>query len=301
MQNDPVTQFRQALADAGVILALHSPIIADGALHRAPLVTDRPGQKTAWYRLHLDTPIAGAGGDWRQGLSIRWSMKRPSALTTKEREMLQLRIERERTERQAELEAQHKEAARRALWIWNHADSAKADHAYLRRKQIRPGIARQRGDLLILPITGFDGDLRGIQTINPAGEKRFTRGMQKQGAFIRVDAMPSPDKQLIVAEGWATASSLAGLSPGACVIAALDAGNLQAVATEARRRFPRIDLVIAADADLVGMEKAKAAAIAANGKWIWPRFPKDAPAGLSDFNDWIVWRRSQRRDGSNAG
>ncbi|MDX5936441.1 hypothetical protein SIL73_17440 [Acidithiobacillus thiooxidans] len=189
MQNDPITQFRQALADAGVVLATHSPIIADGALHRAPLVTDRPGQKTAWYRLHLDSPIAGAGGDWRQGLSVRWSMKRPSALTNKEREMLQHRIERERAERQTELEVQHKEAAKRALWIWNHASSAKADHEYLRRKQIHPGIARQRDDLLLLPITGFDGDLRGIQTINPAGEKRFTRGMQKQGAFIRVDAM----------------------------------------------------------------------------------------------------------------
>lgn len=301
MQNDPITQFRQALEDAGVVLATHTPIIADGALHRAPLVTDRLGQKTAWYRLHLDSPIAGAGGDWRQGLSVRWSMKRPSALTNKEREMLQQRIKREQAERQAELDAQHKEAAKRALWIWDHADSAKRDHEYLRRKQIRPGIARQRGDLIILPITGFGGDLRGIQTISPTGEKRFTKGMQKQGAFIRVDAMPSPDRQLIACEGWGTSSSVAELSPDACVIAALDAGNLQHVAVEARRRFPRIDLVIAADADPVGMEKAKAAAIAANGKWIWPRFPKDAPAGLSDFNDWIVWRRSQRRDGSNAG
>ena len=301
MQNDPITQFRQALADAGVILALHSPIIADGALHRAPLVTDRPGQKTAWYRLHLDSPIAGAGGDWRQGLSVRWSMKSQSALTNKEREMLQHRIERERAERQADLEAQHKEAAKRALWIWNHASSAKANHEYLRRKQIHPGIARQRDDLLLLPITGFDGDLRGIQTIAEDGSKRFTRGMAKMDAFIRVDAMPAQDRQMIVCEGWATASSVAELSPGACVIAALDAGNLMHVGTEARKRFPRIDLVIAADADPVGMEKAKAAAIAANGKWIWPKFPKDAPAGLSDFNDWIVWRRSQRRDGSNAG
>jgi Uncharacterized protein conserved in bacteria len=299
--SDPIQQFRNALADAGVILAPHSQIIGDGALHRVPLVNDRPGQKTAWYRLHLDSPIAGAGGDWRQGLSIRWTMQRQSALSSKDRKILQLRIERERAERHAELEAQHKEAARRALWIWNHADSAKADHAYLRRKQISPGIARQRDDLLLLPIAGFDGDLRGIQTINPAGEKRFTRGMQKKGAFIRVDAMPAPDKQLIVAEGWATATSLAGLSPGACVIAALDAGNLQAVATEARRRFPRIDLVVAADADPVGMEKAKIAAITANAKWIWPKFPKNAPAGLSDFNDWIVWRRSQRRDDAHVG
>ncbi|MBU2839395.1 hypothetical protein HF670_07425 [Acidithiobacillus thiooxidans] len=298
--SDPIHQFRNALADAGVILAPHSQIIADGALHRVPLANDRPGQQTGWYRLHFDSPIAGAGGDWRQGLSIRWTMQRQSALSAKDREVLQQRIKREQTERQAELEAQHKEAAKRALWVWDQAEPADPDHEYLRRKQIRPGIARQRGDLLILPIIGFDGDLRGIQTIAEDGSKRFTRGMAKMGAFIRVAAMPAPDRQMIVCEGWATASSVAELSPGACVIAALDAGNLMHVGTEARKRFPRIDLVIAADADPVGMEKAKAAAIAASAKWVWPKFPKDAPAGLSDFNDWVCWRRNQRAEGSHV-
>ncbi|MDX5936444.1 toprim domain-containing protein [Acidithiobacillus thiooxidans] len=114
-------------------------------------------------------------------------------------------------------------------------------------------------------------------------------------------AMPAPDRQMIVCEGWATASSLARLSPGAVVIAACDAGNLLHVALEARKRSPRIDLVIAADADEIGMAKAKFAAVAASAKWIWPRFPKDAPKGLSDFNDWIVWRRSQRMDDSHVG
>ena len=291
--NDPIEQFRGALADAGVLLAAGVQIVPDGKLHRVRAHDDKAGQRTAWYRMHLDSPIAGAGGDWCTGISTRWCSKRESSLSTKERAELAARILRERAEAQAETEARHRDAARRALRVWNDSAPAAARHPYLERKGIAPGIARQRGGMLILPITGFDGDLRGVQTISPTGEKRFTKGMHKQGAFIRTDGMPSPDSRLLICEGWATGQTLAALSPGACVIAALDAGNLQAVAVEARRRFPRIDLVVAADSDPVGMEKAKAAAEASRARWIWPRFPKDAPAGLSDFNDWHVWRKSQ--------
>jgi putative DNA primase/helicase len=75
----------------------------------------------------------------------------------------------------------------------------------------------------------------------------------------------------------------------------MDAGNLQAVAVEARRRFPELDIVIAADLGEVGMTKAKAAAIASRARWIWPKLPADAPAWVNDFNDWHAWRKSQRQ------
>ncbi len=293
VMGDYIASFRSALADAGVILHPSEGIRADGVLHRARSADDKPGRVSCWYRLHLDSPVAGAGGDWRQGISTRWTAKRQTLMSAAERIELARRIERERAEHQAEQEARHRDAAAKAARIWASAAPANPNHAYLLKKQIEPGISRQRGDMLILPVTGFDGDLRGVQTISPTGEKRFTKGMYKQGAFIRTDGMPSPDTRLLICEGWATAQTLAALSPGAVVLAALDAGNLQAVAVEARRRFPLIDLVVAADADPVGLEKAKAAATASRAKWIWPRFPKDAPAGLSDFNDWACWRKSQ--------
>lgn len=293
--NDPIAAFRDALASAGVHLAAGVQIVPDGKLHRVRAHDDKPGQRTAWYRLHLDSPIAGAGGDWRTGVSTRWCSERESALSAKERAELAARILRERAEAQAETERRHRDAAARALRVWNDSAPANPNHAYLVKKQIAPGIARQSGGALVLPVLGFDGTLHGLQFIAPDGQKRFISGMAKAGHFIPVTGMPSPDARLLICEGWATGQTLAALSPGACVIAALDAGNLQAVAVEARRRFPRADLVIAADADPVGMGKAKAAAIAANAKWIWPRFPKDAPAGLSDFNDWHCWRKSQRQ------
>jgi len=290
-----IEQFRAALASAGVVLAAGVHILPDGKLHRAKTQDDKPGQLSGWYRLHLDEPTAGVGGDWRKGVSVRWCSRRPERLTARERQELAARIQRERAEAEQEQERRHRAAAQRAAHIWKQSAPASPRHPYLTRKQIAPGIARQRGDMLILPVTGFDGDLRGIQTISPKGEKRFTPGMRKAGGFIAINGEPRPDARLLIAEGFATASTLAELSPGAVVLAGLDAGNLQAVAVEARRRWPRIDLVIAADADAVGMAKAKAAAEASRARWIWPRFPADAPEGLSDFNDWHTWRKSQRR------
>ncbi|QLK41709.1 topoisomerase [Acidithiobacillus ferrooxidans] len=293
MADNPLVAFQEAMRAAGVFLAADAHITPDGQLHRARAADDKPGALSIWYNFHPDAPASGVAGNWRTGHSVKWCSKRLSALTSAERETLRRRIEQERAEAQAETERRHADAAARALRIWTDSAPANPNHAYLTRKGIPAGIARQRGDMLILPITGFDGDLRGVQTISPTGEKRFTKGMQKQGAFIRTDGMPSPDTRLLICEGWATAQTLAALSPGAVVIAALDAGNLQAVAVEARRRFPCIDLVIAADADAVGLEKAKAAATASRARWIWPRFPEDAPAGLTDFNDWRVWRKRQ--------
>ena len=291
--NDPHIEFFNALQSGGVGPANPSALVADGLLHRHRIEGDKPGSLNGWHVLHLDSPASGAGGSWKAAHSVKWCSKRLSALTASERAELSRRITEDRERAQVATEARHRDAAARALRVWNDSAPAAARHPYLERKGIAPGIARQRGGMLILPITGFDGDLRGVQTISPTGEKRFTKGMHKQGAFIRTDGMPSPDSRLLICEGWATGQTLAALSPGACVIAALDAGNLQAVAVEARRRFPRIDLVVAADSDPVGMEKAKAAAEASRARWIWPRFPKDAPAGLSDFNDWHVWRKSQ--------
>jgi len=294
--DNPVEQFRAALASAGVILAAGVHILPDGKLHRAKTQDDKPGQLSGWYRLHLDEPIAGIGGDWRTGARVTWSSKRPERLTAKERQELAARIQRERAEAEAEQERRHRAAAKKAARFWATAAPASPRHPYLVKKQIAPGIARQRGDMLILPVTGFDGDLRGIQTISPTGAKMFTPGMAKKAGYIAVNGEPRPDARLLICEGWGTGQTLAELSPGAVVLAGLDAGNLQAVAVEARRRWPRIDLVIAADADAVGMAKAKAAAEASRARWIWPRFPADAPEGLSDFNDWHTWRKSQRQE-----
>ena len=289
--SDPRTEFFAALAAAGVAPASPSALVADGRLHRHHIDGDRPGSRNGWHTLHLDPPASGAGGSWKSSASIKWCSKHQSALTASERAEMARRITEDRKRAQEAQEARYMASAAKAVRVWSDAAPASAQHPYLLKKMVAPGVARQSGDNLILPVTDFDGRLTGLQFIAPDGSKRFLTGMKKAGGFIRTGEMPSADSKLVIAEGWATAQTLAALSPQDVVISALDAGNLQPVACEARRRWPLLEIVVAADADPVGMEKARAAAFAARAKWIWPRFPDGAPKDLSDFNDWYCWRK----------
>ena len=289
VMDNPIEQFRNALADIGVILHPSETIRADGLLHRARSADDKPGRVSCWYRLHLDSPVAGAGGSWKSGASVRWCSKRESALTAKERQELAARILRERAEAQAETERRHTDAAARALRIWTGSAPANPNHAYLLKKQIAPGIARQHLGALVLPVQDFTGQLWGVQFIAPDSSKRFLSGMKKSGCYIPSGSVPDGTRPLWLAEGWATACTLSALQPNVCTIAACDAGNLRSVATEARRRWPALDIVIAGDFDSVGTAKGKDAAIAAHARILPP--PARIPEGASDWNDWANHRR----------
>jgi len=290
--DNPVEQFRRALAAAGVILAADARIVADGQLHRAKAQGDRAGQLSGWYRLHLDEPIAGVGGDWRKGVSVRWCSKRPGRLTARERQELAARIQRERAEAEQEQERRHRAAAQRAAHIWANSKPADAGHQYLRRKGIGAGIARESRGSLVLPVVGFDGALHGLQFIDEQGQKRFLPGMAKAGHFIPTGGTPDGTRPLWIAEGWATAATLAAMRPAVQVIAALDAGNLRSVATEARRRWPALELTICPDFDAIGIEKGREAAEAARAKILPP--PAEIPEGVTDWNDYMALRREVR-------
>lgn len=288
-----ITAFAEAMQDAGVAPASPSALVADGLLHRHHIEGDRPGTLNGWHVLHLDSPASGAAGNWRTGAKLTWCGKRLSALTASEREVLRLRIEQDRRRAQAEQTARHQIAAAKASRIWASSAPADPSHPYLQRKGIQPGIARQSGSSLILPVVSFDGQLYGLQFIDEDGQKRFTKGMAKKGNFIPVDKIPDGIRPLWIAEGWATSSTLAAMKPTACVIAALDCGNLQSVALAARKRWPSLDIVIAPDFDAVGQQKGREAAIAAQAKILPP--PAVVPPGASDWNDRHCWRKSQRQ------
>lgn len=291
--NDPIAAFQEAMCAAGVFLAADAHITPDGQLHRARAADDKAGALSIWYNFHPDAPASGAAGNWRTGARLTWCGKRLQSLSHAERETLRLRIEEDKRRAQVATEARHKAAANRATWIWDNSKPASPSHPYLVRKMIKPGLSRQHNGDITLRLLNFTGETVGLQFVHADGSKRFLPGTKKKGAFTVVSGTPGNDGRIMIAEGFATASTIAELSPGAWTIAAMDAGNLEPVATECRRAFPLAEIVVCADADEIGMAKAKAAAIASRSKWIWPRFPKDAPEGLSDFNDWSCWRKSQ--------
>lgn len=143
-----------------------------------------------------------------------------------------------------------------------------------------------------------DGKIWSIQYIMPDSSKVLTLHGAKKGHFIPIHHDLCDDIKILICEGFATGASLAELEPEACVIAAIDAGNLEHVAIAIRKKYPSNDIVICADDDRnlspnVGLIKAKQAAHAAKARWVSPQWANNAPIELSDFNDWINWLNAQ--------
>ena len=148
--------------------------------------------------------------------------------------------------------------------------------------------------MLTLPVMDFSDRLTSLQFIATDGGKFLLSGGRKRGCFIPVAGDMKEPARIIICEGWATGCTLAEVEPAALVLAAIDVGNLEPVALEARRRWPSAVLVIAGDDDRLtagnpGAAKAKAAAIASSALLALPQWPENTPDHLTDFNDLAVW------------
>jgi len=280
---DIVAQFVDAMNAAG--LRTDTAIVPDGQLHRFRVEGDKSGSKNGYYILHLDDLPAGHFGSWKHGVSQSWCAKSHNEMTPAERQVQQHRINEARRAAVAELEQRHRAAAERAAFIWSKAKPAQADHPYLVRKGIKTGIARQKDELLVLPVTDVEGNMRSLQFIKPDGSKQFLSGGRKKACFIVVND-PASATRIVICEGFATGATLAEHDPTSTVIAGLDAGNLEPVALALRTKHPDTDIVVACDFDAIGQEKGHAAARAA-GALVLP-VPANLPAHVTDWNDYAA-------------
>lgn len=211
------------------------------------------------------------GSDWK-------------APSEEDRELLRRRADEARAARLVETARQHEEAAGRAAWILRQCGPAPADHPYPIAKQVSPGNARiGRENRLVLPVTDLQGNLWSLQFIGPDGGKRFLRGGRIRGCMIPVAGEMPGASRILLCEGWATGMTLAAVEPDALVLAALNAGNLEPVAVAVRRQWPDTEIVVCCDADPVGIEHGRSAAIAAGAQVAIPEFPAGVEG--SDFND----------------
>ena len=282
------------LIQAAIPPAKPEQIITDGRLHRFDIQGDRPGSRNGWITVHLDPPVSAAFGSWKHGVNATWCEKSSGRLSQHDKDALRERIDADRRQRDQERERRHQEAASKAVKIWGASHTPGPAFPYLQKKRVPSGNTLQTGDNLVLLIQDFDGSPHGLQFIGPVGDKMFLPGTVKRGHFVLV-AGALPGRWLYITEGWATGMTIASLAtPDDCVIAALDAGNLEEVALAARQRWPEIEIVVCADADEVGLEKGRKAAIAARAKWVKPNLPPEAIAqGYTDFNDAVAWNRRQ--------
>lgn len=271
-----IEQFRSAMLSEGVTPP--ETIIPDGALHRFKI----GGKMNGFYKLHLDGRAAGCFQDWKQhDKPINWKLTGNfKPFTDEERKAFALQRATEEAKRQKEELAKHNEAARKARYIWSKATPAKT-HPYLARKNILPHGSRiGKDNTLIIPLLSASSELVNLQFIGVDGTKRFLSGGKKQGCFYYIGALVG--NKILIAEGFATAASI-HQDTGLLTIVALDAGNLEAVAKVFRAQYPKAEIIIMADNDHsgTGQEKARAAALAANCKYLV------CPVAGMDFNDYL--------------
>ncbi len=269
-------------------LDVDTPIM-DGQIHRVPLI-GKPGGKDGAYCGYLD----GVPSGWSQNYVTGEKSKFVSSgvqLTEEEKAKQRAEHARKLQEREAKRQRDYDVAANNAKRVLNNSFEADKNHAYLQEKGIKPYIAKQNNyGQLVVPVQNIHGDIRGIQFIEVNGSKKFLIGVEKKGNFALLSEEAKDVSKVLVCEGFATGASLheATKLP---VVVAFDAGNLEEVSKALAEKYTGIEITVCADNDHykdnnVGLECAKKAALAVNGKLVVPQFTKEEQARkLTDFND----------------
>lgn len=268
-ESDAYEAIRHACGEIGTTPP--ASIVFDAGVHRyhCPL-TDKPGIKDAWYKAcDNGDSYGGTVGHWRLNIKRNWSSRSRKEFTPAERAEYAARMAAQREKEQAERQQLHAEARKKAAVQWSQAQPADPSHPYLVKKSVGIHGIRQHGDSLVIPLRKADGTLTGLQFIKPDGSKKFLSGSEITGAYHTIGGKPTDS--ILIAEGYSTSATLFEISgqPTAC---AFNAGNLKPVALAIREKFPSITIIIAADADPVGIRSAESAAAAVGGSVVIPDF-----------------------------
>lgn len=214
----------------------------------------KKSDKSGWVFLFPDGEGASFGC-WRTGEVHQWQAKRDKPLAPDKQEAMRRQFEEAKAKAKQELEESYKLAANEAKAIYDTARPA-LEHDYLSLKGIRPNMTRIFGGKLIIPVYGADGNLQSIQSIFSDGTKRFHMGGKMQGGHCWI-GNPEQSPILLIAEGFATADSLAQAT-GYAVCIAFNAGNLKPVADMIHAQFADKRMIICADNDKHGKGAEKA-------------------------------------------
>lgn len=280
----PREEFAEALRSVGCIVEGEHPLM-DGAAHRIRTEGDRAGASSGFYVAYMDGRPAGYVKNNRTGEGVRWKTQ-GAFISQQDKAAFQAECARKQQERAKELLLEHEKTAERVAGqlSWMKQD---VPTPYLDRK----GLAPRRGIFLAtdgkttcIPAVDADGKLWSMQYIQEDGTKRFAKNSRKEGCFHPVGGMDAlrTAPAIVIAEGYATAGSISD-AIGHATVAVFDTGNLMAVATALKDKYPDKVVIIAGDDDLhllnhpkvranPGREKAEKAAQAVGGKAVFPVF-----------------------------
>jgi putative DNA primase/helicase len=253
----------------------------DGKLHRFDIAK---GDKAGWFIAWSDNVPAGRFGDWKNGIDEKWRADIGRELSPVEQMAMAQRQREAQDARDAALAKSRNVAAETVQTIWERAASSPAtpDHPYLARKGIQPHGARATGDgRLMMPLYTPEGVLASLQYIDADGDKRYHPGSQTGGHYWMI-GQPDGTGPLYIAEGFATAATVAEETGRPCAVA-YQASNLEPVAGALRAKHgPALDLVIVADNDKsgTGQKYANKAAASHGARVVLP------PVIDQDINDY---------------
>lgn len=288
-----VESFKTAILATG----LQPPdIIQPGKFHRFPGMDKKRGDDAGWCKL-FDDGRGGVFGDFSTGLDEHWQAETERTYSPEERQAFRQRCEAERKALDAEQLQQHEATAAKAAEILAAAGGDPAQHPYTLKKavsfghRVKRGAWLQRGwnDVLLIPIYGTDGKIWTLEAINTDGEKDYLKGGRKRGGFHPLGKI-SGASRVLIGEGLATVAAVHTVdgSPG---VAAMDAGNLSAVALAVRSMAPDAELILLADNDIKadgsnpGLKAATEAARAVGGCVAIPEMDGEK----CDF--WDLWQQ----------
>lgn len=280
-----MTDFIDALTRAGCPPRDSSDIRPGMVSELIPQSGDRASRKTLYVSLSDD----GRYGRWyncKNGDSGFWHLEVEGGTRVDRAERKRLDAEARRKHQQERKEAA-KQAAIDAQAQWIFSEPEDGSHPYLKRKRVLAHGIAKAGDSLLVPLRHtIAGDIIGIQSIVPDGDKYFGRGVAKKGAFHLIGDL-TPGGAVIVCEGYATGASIYE-ALDAPVAVAFDAGNLKPVAEYFRASGYLV--AIGADNDHKtkgnpGIKYGQQAALSVDGPCIYPE-------GIdgTDWNDYAVER-----------
>lgn len=296
----PQQEFAQALAELGFNLNSGHPIM-DGRKQRQPVEGDKKGERSGFYVGHLDGHPAGYGKNNRTQVEMRWKSL-GYHLSDADRARLAAEAATKLADRAQELERAQMRAAERVKAQLCGLREIAEPTPYLVAKGLEASkgvYTDAEGKETIVPAYDIKARHWTSQYIQEDGRKRFAKESRKEGCFHVVGgfAALSAVPAIVIAEGYATAAT-ASKALGHATVVAFDSGNLVAVAKALREQYPERAIIILGDDDRAqelkegrnpGRQKATEAALAVNGKAIFPTFlPADQtsdPRAFSDYND----------------
>jgi putative DNA primase/helicase len=258
----------------------------DGEIHRFDWTT----KKSGWYVIHKvrDNFFISVAGDWANG-GETWVFKSDSTRLSK--------TEQRRIDEKIKI-AKQKAESERLLMQDNARETAKQLFrqskteitGYLKRKKISKNFGtRSKENILVVPCRDIDGKFWGAQKILDNGAKFFEKGQKVKGTFHVLNGNLEDAETIYIAEGFATAASIAE-AMDAVVVCAFNASNLVEVGKIISDRIQQTPIVICGDEDKfteignAGRTAALELAKYAQGEAIFPVF-KDESTKPTDFND----------------